>query len=93
MTEEEMVSIVVGPYSNKFQCLVDIPCHECKWFQPYWKSYTFGDLIHIGWCQRFTPDPDAGYVALHKNPPCLTWGYERTKAIPKEGSDDKPGNP
>ena len=67
---------VVGKYSNKFHCLVDLPCYGCKWFENA-KPFTLGELTIIGWCARFKFDPDAGHVALHKNPPCLVWSYER----------------
>jgi hypothetical protein len=67
----------VGKYSKRFRCLVNNPCEDCKWFELYDKPFTIGELVHIGWCSRFEPDPDAGYVAQKRNPPCLVWGYEK----------------
>jgi hypothetical protein len=78
---------VVGMYSRIFECKVNNPCEGCRWFRAYSKPYSFGEVMHIGWCARFEPDPDAGYIAQGKNPPCLTWDYE---PVFSKGAEDEP---
>jgi len=69
-----MAHYVVGKFSTRFRPIVDNPCAGCKWFEDWGKPDRFGV---IGWCKRYEPDPDAGYVMQGKNPPCLVWSYER----------------
>ena len=66
----------LGPHSNILVCKVDNPCKGCNRFQPHDKPYTVGDLECIGWCKRFGPDPEGGYVFKRTVPPCVAWGYE-----------------
>ena len=63
--------------NKKFKCLVTNPCEGCHWYDEYeYPVHWSGDVKHIGWCKRFKPDPDAGYITEGKIPPCAVWGYE-----------------
>lgn len=48
---------------------------KCTWYQPYREEYKEG--FPIGWCKRFEPDPDAGYVIAYQLPPCVVWAVNR----------------
>ena len=75
----------IGKYSNKFRCLVVNPCAGCKWYE-HWND-TPDKFGIIGWCKRYEPDPDAGYVTANKNPPCLVWSYEEATNESEEHTD------
>ena len=49
---------------------------HCKWYQAYEEPPDIKQFP-IGWCKRFEPDPDAGYVMANQLPPCVLWAVER----------------
>jgi hypothetical protein len=64
-------------YQMRKKCI----CDGCKWYQAY-EEQTGKDGFAIGWCRRFEPDPDAGYVLAYQLPPCIVWAFEK-------GEDDE----
>ena len=61
-----------------FKSKVSNPCKGCKWFERYPKQTRFN---HIGWCKRFKPDPDGGYIKEFGIPPCACWDFEAKKEL------------
>lgn len=49
---------------------------ECIWYEEYDKPLD-EKQFPIGWCKRYEPDPDAGYVLAYQLPPCVVWAVER----------------
>ena len=48
--------------------------YKCKWFEEY--EQNDDKQMPIGWCKRFEPDPDAGYIMAYELPPCVVWAIE-----------------
>ena len=66
---------------EKFVCLHKNPCYGCKYLDPYNPPHIKTDTysLIVGWCKRFKPDPDSGYVYQRELPPCAVWTYEKGK--------------
>ncbi len=61
---------------------VQMVCNGCKWFQKYDKPWTLGKgYVGIGWCERFKPDPDAGYIFEFHVPPCASYMYDSCETV------------
>ena len=58
---------------------------NCTWFQ----AYTEPDYKNfpIGWCKRYEPSPDAGYITAFHLPPCVTWAVD-TESLKEDGKGE-----